>query len=82
LRSITIDAKQILQARGFRRIAPLRKRQLPRDQVQHVDGDTQLERVVAADDRRDVVAEEIRDRLGQLDWGRFVLHPNLSLFWA
>src|SRR6185312_9657510 len=47
-------AQQSCEPRGFRIIAALRKRQLPRYQLEDVDGDAQLERIVARDAGRDV----------------------------
>ena len=46
---------------GFSGIAPLLPRQLPRHEVEDIDGHAQLEGLVAGDQRRDVVAEEIGD---------------------
>ncbi len=75
----TLHAEQLRQPRGFRGIAALLQRQLPRHQIERVDGDPQLEGVVAVDLRRDVVAQEIRDRLDQFGRCRFVLHLSCSL---
>src|SRR5262245_17701916 len=69
-----IDAEQLLQPRRLCRIAPLRQRQLPRDQIERVDADAELEGVVPLDDGRDFAAEEIRDRLDQFAGCRFILH--------
>ena len=44
-----IKAEQLLQSRVFGGIAPLLLRQLPRDEIQRVDGDAELEGVVALD---------------------------------
>ena len=55
----------------------LLQRQLPRHQIERVDADAQLEGVVALDDGRDLVAQEIRDRLDQFGGCRFVLHLSL-----
>ena len=43
------------------RVAPLLPRQLPRHEIEDVDGHAQLEGLVALDQRRDVVAEEVGD---------------------
>ena len=49
-----------------------------RDQIERVDADAKLECVVALDDRRDLVAQKLRDRLDQFGGCRFVLHLNSS----
>src|ERR1700694_3680173 len=66
--------QQSRQPLGFRGIAALLQRQLARHQIERVDRDPQLERVMPADDRRDIVAQEIRNRLDQFFRCRFVLH--------
>src|SRR5258707_14374574 len=70
----SVQTKQLFQPYGLRRITPLLQRQLPRDEIQRIDADAQLEGVVARDDGGDLVAEEIRDRLDQFGGCRFVLH--------
>src|SRR4051794_24343557 len=54
---ITIDAEQCAQPLDLLRIARLLPRQLPRHEVEDVDGDAQLEGLMAGDQRRDVVAQ-------------------------
>src|SRR6185437_13777656 len=77
LKERAVNTKQSLQAGGFSPVAGIFQRQLPRDEVEDVDRDAQLEGVEARDERRDIVAQEIRNRLDQLGGGRFVLHVNL-----
>src|SRR5882724_5481618 len=72
-----IRAEQLFQPRRLRSITPLLQRQLPRDEIQRVDADAELEGVVALDDGGDLVAEEICDRLDQFGGCRFVLHVTL-----
>src|SRR5437588_7521055 len=74
-----IRAEQLFQPRAFGSIAPLLQRQLARDEIQRVDTNAELESVVARDDGRDLVAEEIRDRLDQFGGCRFVLHLYFPL---
>src|SRR5436305_11238007 len=52
-----VDSEQRTQPLHLPRIAALLQGQLPRHEVQDVDGDAQLEGLVAGDQRRDVVAE-------------------------
>ncbi len=77
-----LQGQQLRQPRGFRGIAALLQRQLARYQVERVDRDPQLECVVPADLRRDIVAQEIRDRLDQFGGCRFVLHLYFLAFWV
>ncbi|MGY4496622.1 hypothetical protein ACVWYH_000549 [Bradyrhizobium sp. GM24.11] len=74
VRDRTLHAEQRAQPLHFLCVTPLLPRQLPRDEIEDVDRDAKLKSLVAGDQRRDVVAEEIGDRLGQLDRCRFVLH--------
>src|SRR5258708_1908155 len=69
-----LHAEQSRQPRRFGSITTLLQRQLARDQVQRVDRDPQIEGIMSADHRRDIVAQEIRDRVDQLGGCRFVLH--------
>ena len=73
-----LHAQQLRQPRGFRGIAALLQRQLARHQIERVDRDPQLERVMPADLGRDIVAQEIRDRLDQFFRCRFVLRVGSS----
>src|SRR4051812_32620437 len=56
-----LHAEQPAQPPYLRSIAPLFPRQLPRHEIENVDCDAQLEGLVAGDQRRDVVTEEIGD---------------------
>src|ERR1700761_1336257 len=78
LQQRAVHAQQLRQPVSLRSVAPLLQRQLPDDELECVDGDTQFERVVTRDHRRDLVAEEIGNRFGQLDRSGLVLHLNSS----
>src|SRR5262249_487209 len=69
-----VHAEQLLEPRALRRITSLRQRQLSGDEVECVDADAELERVVSLDLRDDLVPEQIPYRLDQFGGRRFVLH--------
>src|SRR5438132_12309758 len=74
-----IRAEQLSQPHHLRSVAPLLQRQLSRHKIQCVDADAKFEGVVALDDGRDLVAEEICDRPDQFGGCRFVLHLYFPL---
>src|ERR1700704_6676108 len=55
----SLHAEQRTQALHFLSVTPLLPRQLPRDEVEDVDGDAQFEGLVALKQRCDVAPEEI-----------------------
>src|SRR5262249_33473742 len=68
-----VNSKQLNQSGGFRRIACTGQRQLPHDDIERIDRNAQLERLMARDQRGDVVAQEVRDSTGKFDRRWFVL---------